>query len=90
LAECPGWSRIIYRYIDLRKEDNAPLYHPATPTAGKNNLFAMIFRLLQENRVRAYEYLDGREEFTEEYQVRFPICSIGLASIIQQRMVRSR
>ena len=66
------WSRIIYRYIDLRKEANAPLYHPATPTAGKRNLFAMIFRLLQENRIRAYEYLDGREEFTEEYRVRFP------------------
>jgi gliding motility associated protien GldN len=66
------WSRIIYRYIDLRKEANAPLYHPSTPTAGKRNLFAMIFRLLQENRIRAYEYLDGREEFTEEYRVRFP------------------
>lgn len=66
------WSRIIYRYIDLRKEANAPLYHPATPTAGKRNLFAMIFRLLQENRIRAYEYLDGREEFTEEYRARFP------------------
>ena len=66
------WSRIIYRYIDLRKEANAPLYHPVTPTAGQRNLFTMIFRLLQENRIRAYEYLDGSEEFTEEYRVDFP------------------
>lgn len=66
------WSRIIYRYIDLRKEANAPLYHPSTPTAGQRNLFAMIFRLLQEDRIRAYEYLDGREVFTVEYRIRFP------------------
>ena len=65
------WSRIIYRYIDLTKEANAPLYHPVTPTAGQRNLFAMIFRLLQEDRIRAYEYLDGREEFTEEYRIDF-------------------
>ena len=65
------WSRIIYRYIDLTKEANTPLYHPVTPTAGQRNLFAMIFRLLQEDRIRAYEYLDGREEFTEEYRLGF-------------------
>ncbi|MDD3969117.1 MAG: gliding motility protein GldN [Proteiniphilum sp.] len=66
------WSRIIYRYIDLTKEANEPLYHPITPTAGKSNLFTLIFRLLQEDRIRAYEYLDGREEFTEAYRVDFP------------------
>ena len=66
------WSRIIYRYIDLRKEANAPLYHPSTPAGGQRNLFATIFRLLQEDRIRAYEYLDGREEFTGEYRVNFP------------------
>ena len=66
------WSRIIYRYIDLTKEANAPLYHPTTPTAGQQNLFTLIFRLLQENRIRAYEYLHGREEFTEAYLVSFP------------------
>lgn len=65
------WSRIIYRFIDLRKEANAPLYHPATPTAGQRNLFTLLFRLLQEDRIRAYEYLDGREEFTDAYRIRF-------------------
>ena len=66
------WSRIIYRYIDLRKEANAPLYHPSTPAGGQRNLFATIFRLLQEDRIRVYEYLDSREEFTGEYRVNFP------------------
>ena len=65
------WSRVIYRYIDLSKEANMPLYHPVTPTAGQRNLFTLIFRLLQEDRIRAYEYLDGREEFTEEYHIDF-------------------
>lgn len=65
------WSRIIYRYIDLSKEANMPLYHPVTPTDGQRNLFTMIFRLLQQDRIRAYEYLDGREEFTEEYRIDF-------------------
>ncbi|MEA4918585.1 gliding motility protein GldN [Proteiniphilum sp.] len=65
------WSRIIYRYLDLTKEANAPLYYPVTPTNGKISLFTMLFNLLQENSIPAYEYLDGREEFTEDYRVNF-------------------
>ncbi|WP_298648162.1 gliding motility protein GldN [uncultured Proteiniphilum sp.] len=65
------WSRIIYRYLDLTKEANAPLYYPVTPAEGKISLFTMLFNLLQEEIIPAYEYLDGREEFTEEYRVNF-------------------
>lgn len=63
------WSRIIYRYLDLSLEANAPLYYPETATAGEMNLFSHIFRLLERGAVRAYEYLDGREEFTKDYQI---------------------
>jgi gliding motility associated protien GldN len=63
------WSRIIYRYLDLSKEANAPLYYPETITAGRMNLFSHIFRLLESGSITAYEYLDGREEFTDEYQI---------------------
>lgn len=63
------WSRIVYRYLDLSREANAPLYYPETATAGNMNLFSHIFRLLEKGSVTAYEYLDGREEFTEEYQI---------------------
>ena len=55
------WSRIIYRYLDLTKEANAPLYYPVTPINGKMNLFTTLFKLLQEDIVPGYEYLDGRE-----------------------------
>ncbi|SFK32633.1 gliding motility protein GldN [Proteiniphilum acetatigenes] len=65
------WSRIIYRYLDLTKEANAPLYYPVTPVDGRISLFTMLFNLLQEETIPAYEYLDGREEFTEEYRVNF-------------------
>ena len=63
------WSRIIYRYLDLSREANAPLYYPETATAGSMNLFSHIFRLLENGSITAYEYLDGREEFTDAYQI---------------------
>lgn len=65
------WSRVIYRYLDLSKEPNAPLYYPVVPEEGRMNLFTMIFKLLSENKIKAYEYLDGREIFTDEYKVNF-------------------
>lgn len=65
------WSRIIYRYLDLTQEANASLYYPVTPTDGKMSLFTMLFNLLQEETIPAYEYLDGREAFTKEYQIDF-------------------
>lgn len=65
------WSRIIYRYLDLTKDANAPLYYPVTPIEGKMSLFTLLFNLLQEEAIPAYEYLDGREEFTDEYRINF-------------------
>lgn len=65
------WSREIYRYLDLSKEGNAPLYYPVMPEQGRMNLFTMIFKLLSENKIAAYEYLDGREVFTNEYRIDF-------------------
>lgn len=65
------WTREIYRYLDLSKERNAPLYYPVMPEQGRMNLFTMIFKLLSENKIAAYEYLDGREVFTYEYKINF-------------------
>lgn len=65
------WSRVIYRYLDLSREANAPLYYTGAHSEGRIDLFSMIFRLLQAQRIQAYEYLDGREEFTEEYLIDF-------------------
>lgn len=64
------WMRIIYRQLDLQKEKNAPLYFPEEPTEGQESLFRIILRLLADNQMEAYEYLDGREVFTEQYRIK--------------------
>lgn len=65
------YMRVIYRELDLAEVDeNAPLYFPEDLTDGNENLFRIMFRLLAKNRVPAYEYLDGREEFTEQNRVK--------------------
>ncbi len=63
------WMRVIYRQIDLEKDKNAPLYYPEDELDGQKNLFRVIMELLAQNTVPAYEYLDGREIFTEAYRV---------------------
>ncbi|MDE6310343.1 MAG: gliding motility protein GldN [Muribaculaceae bacterium] len=63
------WMRVIYRSIDLDKDKNAPLYFPEEPIAGQENLFRIILKQLSSGRVPAYEYLDGREVFTDDYKV---------------------
>ncbi len=64
------WMRIIYRQLDLDKDKNAPLYYPEENIDGQENLFRIIMRLLANNQIHAYEYLDGREIFAEQYQVK--------------------
>lgn len=64
------WMRVIYRQLDLTKDQNAPLYFPEEPTEGEESLFRIILRLLADNQVEAYEYLDGREVFTEQYRIK--------------------
>lgn len=63
------WMRVIYRAIDLDKDANAPLYFPEEPVEGQENLFRIIMRLLADNTIPAYEYLDGREIFTDQYRI---------------------
>ncbi|MDE7467626.1 MAG: gliding motility protein GldN, partial [Muribaculaceae bacterium] len=62
------WMRIIYRQIDLEDDKNAALYFPEEPIDGQENLFRIIMRLLASGQLKAYEYLDGREIFTEKYE----------------------
>ncbi len=64
------WMRVIYREIDLDKDHNAALYFPEEPVAGQENLFRIIMRLFAAGTLPAYEYLDGREIFTDEYRVK--------------------
>lgn len=64
------WMRVIYRQLDLEDVKNAPLYFPEEPAEGQENLFRIIMRLLANNQVSAYEYLDGREIFTDDYKIK--------------------
>lgn len=64
------WMRVIYRSLDLDKDKNAALYFPEEPIAGQENLFRIIMRLLASNTIPAYEYLDGREIFTDDYRIK--------------------
>jgi gliding motility associated protien GldN len=64
------WMRVIYRAIDLEKDKNAALYFPEEPIEGQENLFRIIMRLLANNQLAAYEYLDGREVFTDQYRIK--------------------
>lgn len=65
------WMREIYRYLDLSNDKNAPLYYPVQPEEGRVNLFTLIFKLLSEEKIKAYEYVDGRESFTDEFKIDF-------------------
>lgn len=63
------WMRVMYRQIDLMKEKNAPLYYPVTPMNGQMNLFSIIFSLISEGKIDAYQYEDGYEDFSEGSKV---------------------
>lgn len=65
------WSREIYRELSDTKEENMPLFSPATPIGDRANLFTLIFRLLAEGKITAYEDVDGREIFTDQYKINF-------------------
>ena len=65
------WMRVVYRQIDLTKEQNAPLYYPVRPMNGQMNLFTILFQLLSEGKLKVYEYLDGYEVFDDEHLVNF-------------------
>lgn len=63
------WMRVIYRSIDLTDATNMALYYPELPNEDGQNLFFIIMRLLADGKIPAYEYLDGRELFTERYRI---------------------
>lgn len=63
------WMRVVYRAIDLEQPVNAPLYFPEDLIDGQENLFRLMMRLVANGTVPAYEYLDGREIFTDQYRV---------------------
>lgn len=64
-----AYMRQIYRQLDLAKDANTPLYFPEDVVDGQENLFRIILRNVVDGRIPAYEYLDGREVFSDQYKV---------------------
>ncbi|MEG0949352.1 MAG: gliding motility protein GldN [Bacteroidales bacterium] len=64
------WSRVIYRELDITQGSNASLYFPEEPMEGQTNLFRLMINLMAENKIKGYEYLDGREIFTDNYELK--------------------
>ena len=70
VVEETPWQHIVYRELDLNKDVNASLYFPAEPQDGMTNLFRVIIDAFSKGELPAYEYLDGREVFSEKYRVK--------------------
>lgn len=64
------WMRVIYRDLEVDNPKNAALYYPEEVVDGQENLFRIIMRLLADNSIAAYEYLDGKEIFTDQYRLK--------------------
>lgn len=67
--EATPWQHVVYREIDMTKEQNASLYFPTEPQDGLTNMFNVLVKALANGELTAYEYLDGRELFTEKYKL---------------------
>lgn len=65
-----SYMREIYRQLDLNVPENTPLYYPEDVVDGQKNLFRLILGLVVDAKIPAYEYLDGREAFTDQYKVK--------------------
>lgn len=66
-----AYMREIYRSLDIRNvAENTPLYFPEDIIDGQQNLFRILLGLVVDGKIPAYEYLDGREIFTDQYKVK--------------------
>lgn len=64
-----SWIRYIYRFLDLNKEKNAALYNPVTPIENRTNLYTLIFRLMAENKLNAFDFNNSQDIFSEQYRI---------------------
>lgn len=64
------WQRDVFRMLDLTKDENAPLYFPPQPDGQRKNLFSLLFENVATGQLKVYDYLDGKEVFSDQYLVK--------------------
>lgn len=65
------WVREVYRFLDLTKGKNAALFYPAQPVGDKMNLYTMIFKLMLQGNLVAYDWNDGKDLFVDNLKIDF-------------------
>ena len=60
------WKRVVYRFVDLKEEQNTPLYYPAQPIGDQMNLFTTIFRMMAQGKINVYDYFADYEDFSDQ------------------------
>ena len=64
-----SYMKEVYRRLNLEKGPNGALYYPEDAIDGEENLFRILLKLVISGKVPAYEYLDGKEIFTDQYKM---------------------
>lgn len=65
------WQKVVYRIIDLREKMNFPLYYPELPADNRTSFFALMFRLVQDGKVKVYDYAEEYEHFDDQHLTKF-------------------
>lgn len=69
-SEYTPWQHVIYRELDMNDGQNASLYYPVEPMDGLTNMFRVLLSAMCEGKLSGYEYLDGREVFSDKYRIK--------------------
>ena len=59
------WSKTVWRIIDMREKANQHFYYPTTEVQGRNNLFNLLLKGIEDKRITAFDAQLTDNEFKE-------------------------
>ncbi len=59
------WSKTVWRIIDFREKANQHFYYPTSEMQGRNNLFNILLKGIEDKRITAFDAQLTDNEFTE-------------------------
>ncbi|MDR0824784.1 MAG: gliding motility protein GldN, partial [Prevotella sp.] len=65
------WVREVYRFLDLTEGKNAALFYPVQPIGNQMNFYTMIFKLMGNGSLTAYDWNNGTDLFIDKLKVNF-------------------